>query len=69
MKTSPPPPPPPKLGEPAAAGPKGKRPWSKPEVRLVAFEGTLAAPTLRGTSHASESAYHPTGSPYDPNVS
>ena len=60
---------PPELGEPAAAGPKGKRSWSKPEVRLVAFEVTLAAPTPRGTTHASESAYHPTQGAYDPNIS
>ena len=30
-----PPPPPPERGDSAAEGPKGKRPWRKPQVRSI----------------------------------
>ena len=28
-------PPPPQSGDPAAEGPKSKRPWSKPRIRII----------------------------------
>ena len=32
------PPPPPELGEPAAEGPKGKRPWGRPHMRVIEMD-------------------------------
>ena len=33
-------PPPPQSGEPAAEGPKGKLPWSKPRLKLIEMDFT-----------------------------
>ena len=34
--------PPPQSGEPAAEGPKGKLPWSKPQIRVIEVNFTAA---------------------------
>ena len=60
---NPPPPPSPELSEEGA-----KKPWRKPQIRLVRFGITLGAPRV-GTFAADE---HPLGfqeGTYDPNIS
>ena len=68
MKTnqSNPPPPPPALGDPAAERPKGKRPWSKPTLRIMRMTftdgGFNASPAF--TEHMQPSLAARTGPTY-----
>ena len=42
MKTYRKPPPPPELGDPAAERPKGKRPWNKPQIKVIRVNFTAS---------------------------
>ena len=61
-------PPPPQSGEPAAEGPKGKLPWSKPEIKRVGFK-EVETGVVKGTTGPWNESPHPLHSAYDPNIS